>query len=80
MRHYDGATDCIFQAGMEETDTAINKKIKTVMLAVKSDVEINHKYSPEFRLLLRSKEMGENIITRELQVVILDLKPVMEIK
>jgi len=26
MRQHDGATDCIFQAGMEEADTAINKK------------------------------------------------------
>jgi hypothetical protein len=59
MRQHDGATDCIFQAGMEEADTAINKKIKSVMLAVKSDVEINHKYSPNFRHLFRSKETGK---------------------
>jgi len=49
-------------------------------LAVKSDVEINYKYSPDFRLLLQSKETGENIITGEVQVVILDLKLVMKIK
>jgi hypothetical protein len=80
MRQHDGARDCISQAGMEEADTAINKKIKTVTLAVKSDVEINHKYAPDFRLMLQSKETGENIITGELQVVILHLKFVMKIK
>jgi hypothetical protein len=63
MRQRDGATDCIVQSGMEEAGTAINNKIKTVTLAVKSDVEINHKYSPGFRLLFQSKETGENIIT-----------------
>ena len=80
MRQHDGATDCIFQAGMEEADTAINKKIKSVTLAVKSDVKINHKYSPDFRLLFQSKETGENVITGELQVVILHLKFVMKMK
>jgi hypothetical protein len=49
-------------------------------LAVKSDVEINHKYSPDFWLLFQSKETGENVITGELQVVILHLKLVMKMK
>jgi hypothetical protein len=50
------------------------------MLAVNSDVEINHKYSPDFLLLFESKETGENIITGELQVAIIHLIFVMKIK